>query len=81
MTTPATGADPQAARSGGFEADRRPPGPEGSEATLSLASAVASTSLPHRPRAADDRNIMADEDAVSLMRDLPVALTEYVQEF
>ncbi|WP_145383191.1 hypothetical protein [Botrimarina mediterranea] len=33
------------------------------------------------PQASDDRTIMADEDAVALMRDLPEALTEFVQEF
>jgi hypothetical protein len=36
----------------------------------------------HRPpQASDDRIIMADEDTVSLMRELPAAVTEFVQEF
>ena len=36
----------------------------------------------HRPpQTSDDRNIMADEDAVALMRDLPAAITEFAPEF
>lgn len=47
-----------------------------------ISERLASMGGLHRaPQTADDRITMADEDAVSLMRELPAALTEVVQEF
>ena len=62
MTTPATGAaraDTQTGGAGGSEHDRRTAQGE-TETTLSVASAVASAGLTHRPRAADGRFVRVD---------------------